>query len=122
MADTPAEWEKKVRVFVKEMWGHIEEYDTLLTYNPIFMDRTKNIGTMTSEMALAWGVTGPNLRATVFSKGSCESSFRVMKPPGFQTQQILVSCYERSPGARPGLAELPQNTLRSAQLRLASSG
>src|SRR5882672_4811325 len=66
MADTPAGWEKKVRDFVKEMWTHIEEYDTLLTYNPIFMDRTKNIGTMTPEMAIAWGITGPNLRATGF--------------------------------------------------------
>jgi len=66
MADTPVGWEKKVRDFVKEMWGHITEYDTLLTYNPIFMDRTKNIGTMTPEMAIAWGVTGPNLRATGF--------------------------------------------------------
>jgi NADH-quinone oxidoreductase subunit D len=66
MADTPAGWEKKVRDFVKEMWGRIQEYDTLLTYNPIFMDRTKDVGTMTPEMALAWGITGPNLRATGF--------------------------------------------------------
>jgi NADH-quinone oxidoreductase subunit D len=66
MADTPEGWEKKVRDFVKEMYGHLDEYDTLLTYNPIFMDRTKNIGTMSPEMAIAWGVTGPNLRATGF--------------------------------------------------------
>src|SRR5258708_5067979 len=66
MADTPDGWEKKVRDFVKEMWGRIDEYDTLLTYNPIFMDRTKNIGTMTAEMAIAWGMSGPNLRATGF--------------------------------------------------------
>ncbi len=66
MADTPAGWEKKVRDFVKEMYTHIDEYDTLLTYNPIFMDRTKNIGKMTPENAIAWGITGPNLRATGF--------------------------------------------------------
>src|SRR5215467_1049355 len=66
MADTPSEWEKKVRIFVKEMYGHIDEYDTLLTYNPIFMDRTKNIGLVTPEQAIAWGMTGPNLRATGF--------------------------------------------------------
>src|SRR3954462_3608223 len=64
MADTPAGWEQKVRDFVKEMYGRIDEYDTLLTYNPIFMDRTKNVGKMTPEMAIAWGITGPNLRAT----------------------------------------------------------
>src|SRR5207244_3863290 len=46
--------------------GHVNEYDTLLTYNPIFMDRTKGVGKMSPEMAVAWGITGPNLRATGF--------------------------------------------------------
>lgn len=64
MADTPEGWEAKVGDFVKEMYGRVDEYDTLLTYNPIFMDRTKNIGTMTPEAAMTWGITGPNLRAT----------------------------------------------------------
>jgi len=66
MADSPEGWEDRVRKFTKEMVGHLKEYDTLLTYNPIFMDRTKNIGKMTPEMAIAWGITGPNLRATGF--------------------------------------------------------
>ena len=66
MADSPDGWEAKVSKFVKEMYGRIDEYDTLLTYNPIFMDRTKNIGKMSQEMAVAWGITGPNLRATGF--------------------------------------------------------
>ncbi len=64
MADAPAGWEDRVRAFAKDMYKRIDEYDTLLTYNPIFMDRTQNIGKMTPEMAIAWGVTGPNLRAT----------------------------------------------------------
>lgn len=66
MADAPEGWEAKVRAFCKEMWGRIKEYDTLLTYNPIFMDRTQNVGLMTPEQAIAWGITGPNLRATGF--------------------------------------------------------
>lgn len=66
MADSPDGWEAKVRGFVKDMWGRIKEYDTLLTYNPIFMDRTKGIGKMNIETAIAWGITGPNLRATGF--------------------------------------------------------
>jgi NADH-quinone oxidoreductase subunit D len=66
MADAPDGWEKKVRDFAKDMYKRIDEYDTLLTYNPIFMDRTKNIGKMSPEMAIAWGITGPNLRATGF--------------------------------------------------------
>jgi NADH-quinone oxidoreductase subunit D len=81
MADTPEGWEKKVRDFVKEMYGHIDGYDTLLTYNPIFMDRTQNIGTMSADMAVAWGITGPNLRATGF-----KSDVRRDDPYGFYPQ------------------------------------
>jgi NADH-quinone oxidoreductase subunit D len=66
MADAPEGWLKKVESFVKEMYGHIDEYDALLTYNPIFIDRTQNIGKMAPEMAIAWGITGPNMRATGF--------------------------------------------------------
>jgi NADH-quinone oxidoreductase subunit D len=64
MADAPEGWEGRVSAFVKEMWSHLQEYDDLLTYNPIFMDRTKNIGIMSPEMATGWGVTGANLRAS----------------------------------------------------------
>ncbi len=67
MADSPDGWEKKVRTFVNDMAKHIDEYDTLLTYNPIFMDRTQNVGRMTTDECIAWGVTGPNMRATGFA-------------------------------------------------------
>lgn len=66
MADAPEGWEARVRTFVKEMWGRVDEYDTLLTDNPIFMDRTQGVGKMAPETAIAWGITGPNLRATGF--------------------------------------------------------
>lgn len=67
MADTPEGWENRVRKFSKEMVKHLDEYDTLLTYNPIFMDRTKGVGPLSPENAIAWGVSGPNLRATGFA-------------------------------------------------------
>lgn len=51
---------------LQEMYGHIKEYDTLLTYNPIFMDRTKGIGKTSKELAIAWGISGPNIRASGF--------------------------------------------------------
>jgi len=66
MADTPEGWEGRVRNFVKTMYKRLDEYDTLLTYNPIFMDRTKGVGTLSPENAIAWGMTGANLRATGF--------------------------------------------------------
>lgn len=39
------------------------DYDDILFSNPVFIKRTKNIGILTKEQALNWGVTGPNLRA-----------------------------------------------------------
>jgi NADH-quinone oxidoreductase subunit D len=64
MADTPEGWENRTRVFVKDMYKRLDEYDTLLTYNPIFMDRTKNVGNIAGDVASAWGLTGPNLRGS----------------------------------------------------------
>jgi NADH-quinone oxidoreductase subunit D len=46
------------------MPARIDEYEALLTKNPIFIERTKNIGYLSPEDALHWGVTGPPLRAS----------------------------------------------------------
>lgn len=42
----------------------IDDYETLLRENPIWVDRTQGIGVITPEDALAWGVTGPSLRGS----------------------------------------------------------
>jgi hypothetical protein len=47
----------------------------------------------------------PNVRATAVSNGSCASGFRVIQPPIATTPSQILSCYERNPGTRPGLAE-----------------
>lgn len=62
--DVPAEFENEVRSFIKVFPSRIDEYEALLTKNPIFLDRTKEIGVLTQEDALSWGVTGPMLRAS----------------------------------------------------------
>jgi NADH-quinone oxidoreductase subunit D len=62
--DVPAEFEGAVRSFIKEFPSRVDEYEALLTKNPIFLDRTKDIGVLTQEDALSWGVTGPILRAS----------------------------------------------------------
>jgi len=62
--DVPAEFEQAVKDFIEIMPKRIDEYESLLTKNPIFLDRTKGIGVVTSEQALAWGLTGPNMRAS----------------------------------------------------------
>ena len=42
----------------------IDDMETLLTNNRIWKQRTVDIGVMTPEMALAWGFSGPNIRAS----------------------------------------------------------
>lgn len=62
--DVPAEFVPAVRAFIDEFPRHIDEYEGLLTKNPIFLDRTKNIGKMTAQQAIDWAVTGPSLRGS----------------------------------------------------------
>ncbi|MEK6752443.1 MAG: NADH dehydrogenase (quinone) subunit D [Chloroflexota bacterium] len=62
--DVPVEFEKAVRDFLKTFPKRIDEYETLLTKNPLFIDRMVDIGYLSKETALSYGVTGPTLRAS----------------------------------------------------------
>ena len=62
--DVPVEFETAVRNFLKTFPKRIDEYEKLLTKNPLFVDRMVDIGHLSKETALAYGVTGPNLRAS----------------------------------------------------------
>ncbi|HSO27521.1 MAG TPA: NADH dehydrogenase (quinone) subunit D [Anaerolineales bacterium] len=62
--DTPVEFEAAVRNFISIFPARVDEYEDMLTKNALFIDRTKNIGVLSKEDALAWGVTGPQLRAS----------------------------------------------------------
>ncbi len=60
---TPA-WLGKLREFVDAMPGRIDEYESLLTRNTIWLKRTQGVGVLRGQDAIAWGVTGPSLRAS----------------------------------------------------------
>jgi NADH-quinone oxidoreductase subunit D len=62
--DVPVEFEKAVRNILKIMPRRIDEYEALLTRNPLFLDRTLGIGAISGEDALNIGMTGPLLRAS----------------------------------------------------------
>jgi NADH-quinone oxidoreductase subunit D len=62
--DIPAEFEIAVRRFLRMFPGRIKEYDALLKKNPIFMDRTRNIGKISAEDAINLSLTGPVLRGS----------------------------------------------------------
>src|SRR4030088_2064585 len=56
--------EKDVERFCRDFESRIVEYETLLTGNRIWIGRTKGVGILTAEDAIALGVTGPVLRAS----------------------------------------------------------
>ncbi len=62
--DVPEEFYSAVQDFVEYFPARIEQYHGLLTKNPLFIDRTKGIGVISGEDAIAWGLTGPTLRGS----------------------------------------------------------
>ncbi len=62
--EPPAGWRAAVERFLKMMPSRIDEYEALLTGNRIWMGRTKGIGYISTEDAIALSMTGPTLRAS----------------------------------------------------------
>ncbi len=62
--EPPPDWLDRVRRVIDALPGHIDEYETLLTNNRIWMARTKGVGNISAEDAIALGVSGPLLRAS----------------------------------------------------------
>jgi len=61
--DVNEEGERKIRAFLDEMPKRIDDYETILNENPIWRERNQGVGVLSAEDALAFGVTGPMLRA-----------------------------------------------------------
>lgn len=67
MFDIPANFQKMVKEFLAHFKKKLPEYDTLLSNNIIFTERTKGIGYLSKEDAISFGVTGPSARASGFA-------------------------------------------------------
>jgi NADH-quinone oxidoreductase subunit D len=61
--EPPVGWLEPVKKFVNMMPSRIDEYEALLTGNRIWIARTKDVGHITAEDAIALSLTGPTLRA-----------------------------------------------------------
>lgn len=61
--DMSPEWLTRCKLFVDSMPGYIDEYEALLSKNPIFLERMSGIGILRAGDAIALGVSGPLLRA-----------------------------------------------------------
>lgn len=62
--DVTNDWLDKITDFIKKMPRKIQDYEDIITNNPIFTTRTQNIGVISKHKAMQYSITGPNLRAT----------------------------------------------------------
>ncbi|MDT8375410.1 MAG: NADH-quinone oxidoreductase subunit D [Mariprofundaceae bacterium] len=62
--DLPAGLLDRIRSFTDRFPGYVDEYETLLTENRIWKQRTVDVGVVDRDAALAWGFTGPMLRGS----------------------------------------------------------
>jgi NADH-quinone oxidoreductase subunit D len=63
-ADLPPGWKDDVAAMLDDLPRRLEQYDDLLKENPIWLARTKGVGVLSAEEAVAYSITGPILRAT----------------------------------------------------------
>jgi NADH-quinone oxidoreductase subunit B/C/D len=106
-ADLPEGWEEAVNAFVKIFPKALNEYEALITKNPIFKARTQGIGRISLEEAIDWGVSGPNLRAENFefeiptaTEGDCYARYLVRVEEMRQSLRIIEQAAEQMPSGR----------------------
>ncbi|MBW4671977.1 MAG: NAD(P)H-quinone oxidoreductase subunit H [Cyanomargarita calcarea GSE-NOS-MK-12-04C] len=63
-ADLPYGWVDKCEDFCDYFLPKIDEYEKLITNNPIFRRRVEGVGVLSREEAINWGISGPMLRAS----------------------------------------------------------
>ncbi|HEX9123692.1 MAG TPA: NADH dehydrogenase (quinone) subunit D [Actinomycetota bacterium] len=128
--DLPPGAEQRIRDLVPMLRGRIKEYEDILAQNPIWVDRNRGIGYLEADEALAFGVTGPMLRAAGVARdvrrdepycdyetyefdvvtgreGDCYARFEVRVEEMKQSLRIVEQCLDRlEPG--PVMVEDPK--------------
>jgi len=96
-ADVDESVEALVRTFLARMPREIDGWEALLSGNRIWYDRNRNVGVLSREQALAWALTGPNLRGS-----GVEHDLRKAEPySGYEQYEFDVpvgtvgDCYDR---------------------------
>jgi NADH-quinone oxidoreductase subunit D len=62
--EPPLGWLKGVEKFANSFPARIDEYEALLTRNPIWLRRTQGVGYISGDDAIAYGLSGPSLRGS----------------------------------------------------------
>ncbi|NJK93336.1 MAG: NADH dehydrogenase (quinone) subunit D [Blastochloris sp.] len=131
--DLPEGWIENLQLFLDQLPEKVGEVDKLLTRSPIFVGRTKDIGIITKEEALNFGLSGPNLRGSgvsydvrknqpyldyadydfevpVGSVGDCYDRYLVRMEELRQSIRILKQAIKKLPDG-PIFVEDPKNIL-----------
>ena len=121
--DLPKGWTDELAKFTQEISVAIGETDKLLTRNKIFVDRTRDVGVISREDAIDFGLTGPNLRGSnmeydlrkahpylVYDQldfdvpygevGDCYDRYLVRMEEMRQSVRLLDQCLAKLPGGR----------------------
>lgn len=131
--DIPEGFLKEVERFCDDCAHAIDEVDNLLTRNRIFVDRVEGVGVISKEMALSYGMNGPNLRASgvardlrkdspyngyenydfdvpVGEKGDCYDRYLVRRDEMRQSLRIIRQVIKKMPDGPINIVD-PRNTL-----------
>ena len=102
MRDLPSDLPKEILRFLDYFEPMVDTYDELLNYNKIFVERTAGVGILDAKTAVAYGVTGPALRAAGVDwdlrKEESYSIYPKLKfgvPVGTQGKGVLGDCWNR---------------------------
>jgi len=121
--DLPEGLLEDIEAFTHKFLPLLDDLETLLTENRIFKQRTVDIGVITQEQALAWGLSGAMLRATgiawdlrksqpydgyesyhfdipIGKTGDCYARYLVRMEEMRQSVRIMRQCIERMPQGR----------------------
>ena len=96
-ADIEEKHEREIREFIEQFPAAVDEFESFLTKNRIWVDRNKDVGVINSQQALSYGLTGPNLRGS-----GVEFDLRKNEPYcGYETYDFEIptgsvgDCYDR---------------------------
>ncbi len=118
--DVDQEFIDRAHAFADDLPDHIEEYETLIDQNRIWLQRTKGIGIITPEEAINWGLSGPMIRGSgiaydirkhepydayknvefevpVGTEGDVYDRYRVRMIELRQSALIIMQCIEKLP-------------------------
>jgi NADH dehydrogenase I D subunit len=115
--DADDQWLEDARAFTEEFPGRVDQYETLIDQNRIWLQRTKGVGVITAEEAINWGLSGPTLRGSgvaydvrKFAPYGVYDRYRVRMDEFRQSNSMVRQCIDAMPGG-PILVDDPKFAL-----------